>query len=120
MIATSDDTAAASGSVTDAALPERHPASSPDAGNAPAPTQAPKADAAAATKLRRFDVDCRLDYEVQATTHFILQVEAAHMPGQTIESEQLVVTPAVPLHRYEDERTGNRFVRFDTASSHSS
>ena len=114
MIATSDDTAAASGSVTDAALPEQHPASSPGAGNAPAPTPSPISDTAAgAARPRRFDVDCRLDYQVQATTHFILQVEAAHTPGQTIESEQLVVTPAVPLHRYEDQRTGNRFVRFD-------
>ena len=104
-----DNTVAASGSVTDAALPERHPASSPGAASAPAPAQV----ATAAAAPRRFDVDCRLDYQMQATTHFLLQIEAAHTVQQTIETEQLVVTPAVPLHRYEDDRTGNRFVRFD-------
>ena len=104
------DTVAPSGAVTDSALPEQHLASAPDATSA---SELTRSVIAAAAPRRRFDVDCRLDYQVQATTHFILQIEAAHAPGQTIESEQLVVTPEVPLHRYEDERTGNRFVRFD-------
>jgi len=53
---------------------------------------------------------------VQAPTHFMLQIEAAHVSGQTVESEQLTVTPDVPRRHFKDERTGNRFVRFDVAA----
>lgn len=58
-------------------------------------------------------VDAVLEYEVKAPTHFCFNLEAARWPTQTIVSEELSVSPGVALHRFEDARTGTRFVRLD-------
>jgi transglutaminase-like putative cysteine protease len=58
-------------------------------------------------------VDAVLEYEVQAPTHFCFNLEAARWPTQTVVSEELAITPGVALHRFEDARTGTRFVRLD-------
>ena len=58
-------------------------------------------------------VDAALEYEVKAPTHFCFNLEAARWPTQAIVSEELAVSPGVALHRFEDARTGTRFVRLD-------
>ena len=58
-------------------------------------------------------VEAELLYEIKAPAHFLLNLEVARWEGQQIISESLRVDPPVPVHRYCDERSGNRFVRFD-------
>jgi transglutaminase-like putative cysteine protease len=58
-------------------------------------------------------VDAVLEYDVQAPTHLCFNLEAARWPTQTVVSEELAVSPGIPLHRFEDTRTGTRFVRLD-------
>jgi transglutaminase-like putative cysteine protease len=58
-------------------------------------------------------VETRLEYTVRQPSHLLFNVEAAHWPTQVIVAESLDVTPGVELHRFEDEQSGNRFVRFD-------
>src|SRR3954471_56257 len=58
-------------------------------------------------------VETRLEYTVRQPSHLLFNVEAAHWPTQVIVAEHLEVTPAVDLHCFEDEHSGNRFVRFD-------
>lgn len=63
--------------------------------------------------MRRFDIDCRLDYEVDAPAHFLFHIEAARAPGQELMHEDLRVTPQVEVRHFEDAASGNRFFRFD-------
>jgi len=63
--------------------------------------------------MRRFHIDCNLDYQVDGPTHFLFHIEAARCPGQEIIREQLQVEPEVKLRHFADEVSGNRFFRFD-------
>lgn len=63
--------------------------------------------------MRRFDIDCRLDYHVDAAAHFLFHIEAARVAGQELQREELQVTPHVEVRRFEDPVSGNRFFRFD-------
>src|SRR5437763_2647643 len=58
-------------------------------------------------------VETVLEYQVQTPTHFCFNIEAAHWPTQKILAERLAVSSGVALHGYTDERSGNRFFRFD-------
>lgn len=58
-------------------------------------------------------VKADLEYEVKAPTHFCFNLEAARIAHQEIRSETLTVYPAVQVHSYCDENSGNRFLRFD-------
>ena len=58
-------------------------------------------------------VETVLEYEVKLPTHFCFNVEAAHWPTQKIMSERLAVSSGVAMHSFTDERSGNRFFRFD-------
>jgi transglutaminase-like putative cysteine protease len=58
-------------------------------------------------------VETVLEYEVKLPTHFCFNVEAAHWPTQKIVSERLAVSSGVAMHSFTDERSGNRFFRFD-------
>lgn len=58
-------------------------------------------------------VETVLEYEVRSPTHFFFNIEAAHWPSQKILGEQLVVSPPVVARGFTDERSGNRFRRFD-------
>jgi transglutaminase-like putative cysteine protease len=60
-------------------------------------------------------VEAVLEYEVKQPTHFCFNLEAAHWPTQNIASERLAVSSGVAVRRFTDERSGNRFVRFDAA-----
>ena len=62
-------------------------------------------------------VEAELRYEVTAPAHFLLNLDVAHWAGQEIIAETLRVDPQVPVQRYCDERSGNRFVRFDVRAS---
>jgi len=60
-------------------------------------------------------VETVLEYQVKAPTHFCFNLEAAQWPTQKIVSERLAVSSGVSLRKYSDERSGNRFFRFDAA-----
>ncbi|MET0382039.1 MAG: transglutaminase domain-containing protein [Burkholderiaceae bacterium] len=51
---------------------------------------------------KSYDIDCELNYEVQAPSTFIFKIEAALVPGQTISNESLTTTPALPIGRHTD------------------
>ncbi len=61
----------------------------------------------------RFDVDCTLEYELDATSHFILQIEVVDLPTQRIVSEKLALQPAATCRSFVHEPTGNRLTRAD-------
>ncbi|HSV59330.1 MAG TPA: transglutaminase family protein [Variovorax sp.] len=58
-------------------------------------------------------IDAALCYEVASPAHFLLNVEVARWEGQQLLSESLRIEPPVPVRTFCDERSGNRFVRFD-------
>ncbi len=60
-------------------------------------------------------VETVLEYQVQSPTHFCFNLEAAHWPTQKILSEKLAISSGVAPHSYTDNRSGNRFIRFDAS-----
>ncbi len=68
--------------------------------------------------MKTFDIHCELGYEVGGPSTFLLNVEAASMPGQRVLHESLVTDPPLACDRYTDPIVKNRFVRFnaDTGS----
>jgi transglutaminase-like putative cysteine protease len=60
-------------------------------------------------------VETVLEYQVDAPTHFCFNIEAAHWASQRILSERLAISSGVDPHHFTDERSGNRFIRFDAA-----
>jgi len=60
-------------------------------------------------------IETVLDYEVAAPSHLLLNIEAVRSGAQVVSRENLVVEPAVELHAFCDESSGNRFIRFDAA-----
>lgn len=58
-------------------------------------------------------IDCLLDYEVLASTHFFFNIEAAFHDSHRVVEERLTVTPSVKVRHFGDERSGNRFFRLD-------
>lgn len=60
-------------------------------------------------------IETVLDYEVSAPSHLLLNIEAVRSGAQVVLRENLVVEPAVELHAFCDESSGNRFIRFDAA-----
>lgn len=59
------------------------------------------------------NLEAVLDYEVEAPSHLVFNIEAARSGAQAVASEELVIEPAVQRETFCDEATGNRFVRFD-------
>jgi transglutaminase-like putative cysteine protease len=60
-------------------------------------------------------VETVLEYEVKTPTHFCFNIEAANCLTQKILSERLALSSNVTPHAFTDERSGNRFLRFDAA-----
>ena len=58
-------------------------------------------------------IDAQLNYEVQAPSHLLFNLEAAHCQQQQVLEESLTVEPPLALRRYSDAGSGNRFFRFD-------
>lgn len=58
-------------------------------------------------------IEAVLDYEVEAPSHLLLNIEAVRSGGQVVLRENLVVEPTVEMQAFCDERSGNRFIRFD-------
>ncbi len=85
----------------------------------PAIAQRPLDEAAAASggasapaiETRTFDIDCRLQYQVNGPSDFLFQLHALHGMDQAVLTESLVVTPSLPLHVYEDPTVHHRFTR---------
>jgi len=63
--------------------------------------------------MHESNVEAVLDYEVEAPSHLVFNIEAARGGAQAVASEELVIEPAVQRRAFCDERSGNRFVRFD-------
>lgn len=59
----------------------------------------------------RFKIGCRLAYQTQSPVPLIFNIEAQGFSGQTIEQEELVISPDHPLDRWTMEETGNRHFR---------
>lgn len=57
------------------------------------------------------DIDCTLAYDVAGPTDFLFQVQALNGMDQTVLSESLTLTPALPHHSYCDPSVGHRFLR---------
>ena len=62
--------------------------------------------------LRAFEIDCELNYDVQAPTTFLFKIEAALSPEQSTGDEWLTTDPPLPLGRYTDG-LGNRTLRLN-------
>jgi hypothetical protein len=60
----------------------------------------------------RFELGCRLRYEVAAPSVFVLNVEPARLDQQRVLRETLTITPDAPVERYVMPESGNRYVRF--------
>lgn len=58
-------------------------------------------------------VETTLEYDVKSPSHFCFNLEAAHWPTQEVLSERLAVSSGVAVRHFTDERSGNRFFRFD-------
>ena len=58
-------------------------------------------------------VDLLLDYEVSHPAHFLFHIEAAFHPAQRVTQERLTITPSMKVRTFNDQRTGNRFIRLD-------
>ena len=63
-----------------------------------------------------FDVDCLLSYEVSGTTDFLFQIHALNGRDQTVLSESLALSPAMPAHVYTDPTELHRCIRLQVAS----
>lgn len=61
----------------------------------------------------RFNVDCTLKYELDATSHFIFQIELINSQVQRVVSESLSLHPPAVLRSYIHTPTGNRLTRAD-------
>jgi transglutaminase-like putative cysteine protease len=68
--------------------------------------------------MRTFQIDCRLDYEVQGPADFIFHIEAVRdEESQTILQESLDIDPPLPTRRFTDRSTGNRYFRLHQPNS---
>jgi transglutaminase-like putative cysteine protease len=59
-----------------------------------------------------FSIGCSLAYQVHSPSALVFNLEAAHLPRQTIVSESLIAHPPVEPERFTAPETGNRFARF--------
>jgi transglutaminase-like putative cysteine protease len=59
------------------------------------------------------NLEAVLDYEVDAPSHLVFNIEAARSGAQAVAGEELVIEPAVQREAFCDEVSGNRFIRFD-------
>lgn len=58
-------------------------------------------------------IEAKLDYEVTAPAHMLLNIEAARAGVQTVVRESLAIEPPAEVRVFCDEASGNRFLRFD-------
>jgi transglutaminase-like putative cysteine protease len=58
-------------------------------------------------------IEAQLDYEVSATAHMLLNIEAARTGSQAVVAEALTIEPPTGMQVFCDEASGNRFIRFD-------
>jgi transglutaminase-like putative cysteine protease len=62
--------------------------------------------------MRRFAIDCKLEYDVGSPTHFLFHIEASRIDGQHVLKESLYLQPQLtPVHF--EQPSGNRFFRLD-------
>ena len=74
-------------------------------------TTAPSATAPPQSAGKVFDIDCRLQYQVNGPSDFLFQLHALHGMDQVVLSESLDITPGLPVHVYEDPTVHHRFTR---------
>ena len=61
-----------------------------------------------------FNVACELEYAAKFPSTLILNIQAQRNSSQTILSEQLTVTPRLPVSEFAVEHNGSRFLRLET------
>jgi len=61
-----------------------------------------------------FNVACHLEYAAKFPSTLILNIQAQRNAAQTVLSEELVVTPRVPVREFALEHNGSRFLRLET------
>lgn len=59
----------------------------------------------------RYTVGCTLEYAVPSPSVFIFNLAAADTPYQTVEYENLSVTPELPVETYTEPTSGSRYHR---------
>lgn len=59
----------------------------------------------------RFTVGCSLAYRLEGPVPFVFNIEAARFGAQTVLTETLELTPALPVERWTMPESGNRYVR---------
>lgn len=59
----------------------------------------------------RFRIGCALQYEADAPVPLVFNIEPQSFPGQTLEQEALVISPALPMDRWTMAHSGNRHAR---------
>jgi transglutaminase-like putative cysteine protease len=72
---------------------------------------APTANPMQPPHSNRLQIDCTLDYQIDATSEFVFLIHAAKGVGQTLIHETLQIEPQIPFRTYCDDRSGNRFLR---------
>jgi transglutaminase-like putative cysteine protease len=60
----------------------------------------------------KFSLGCKLGYQVEAPSVFVLNIQPARLEQQKVLREQLTLTPEVPVETYVMPESGNRYVRF--------
>jgi transglutaminase-like putative cysteine protease len=66
-------------------------------------------------RVKSFNIDCELEYEVTQQTLFIFNVAVPTNPGQRIRYEAIVPQPGVPIEEFHDGAGANRFLRVNVA-----
>ncbi len=59
----------------------------------------------------QYKIGCRLGYRVSVETPFVFNVEAQNYGNQTIENEQLTLTPWLNAERWVMPESGNRYLK---------
>ena len=60
----------------------------------------------------RFTLGCRLDYQVDALSSFVLNIQPARLEQQRVRRETLTLRPEKSAETYVMPASGNRYVRF--------
>ena len=64
----------------------------------------------------RFTLGCRLDYQVEAPSSFVLNIQPARLEQQRVLRETLTLLPERSAETYVLPASGNRYVRFQAAA----
>jgi transglutaminase-like putative cysteine protease len=61
----------------------------------------------------KFSMGCRLGYQVEAPSSFVLNIQPATFERQQLLHERLTLTPEAPVESWVMPESGNRYLRFN-------